>query len=71
MPFCFIFYYLDNIYYFYFCCSATGGADSEGHVSEEGSPVEDKDGQQAFGAGKYYLIAILTGIIVNTMFIFF
>ncbi|XP_075227921.1 synapse-associated protein 47kD isoform X2 [Lycorma delicatula] len=30
--------------------SATGGADSEGHVSEEGTPVEDKDGQQAFGA---------------------
>lgn len=31
--------------------SATGGADSDGHGSEaSGSPVEDKDGAQAFGA---------------------
>jgi len=33
-------------------CSATGGADS-GPASLEGTPTDDKNGQQAFGAGKF------------------
>lgn len=33
-------------------CSATGGADS-GPTSLEGTPTDDKNGQQAFGAGKF------------------
>lgn len=32
--------------------SATGGADS-GPASLEGTPTDDKDGQQAFGGGKF------------------
>lgn len=32
--------------------SATGSADS-GPASLEGTPTEDKDGQQAFGAGEF------------------
>lgn len=32
--------------------SATGGADS-GPASLEGSPSEDKEGQQAFGGGEF------------------
>lgn len=43
--------------YFY---SATGGADS-GPASLEGTPTDDKNGQQAFGAGEsqYYSFAAL------------
>lgn len=33
-------------------CSATGGADS-GPASLEGTPTDDKNGQQAFSAGKF------------------
>lgn len=36
---------------FFFFRSATGGADS-GPASLEGTPTDDKNGQQAFGAGK-------------------
>lgn len=35
--------------------SATGSADS-GPASLEGTPTEDKDGQQAFGAGESSLL---------------
>jgi len=35
--------------------SATGGADS-GPASLEGTPTDDKNGQQAFGAGKLHSI---------------
>lgn len=38
--------------------SATGGADS-GPASLEGTPTDDKNGQQAFGAGKFHDINIL------------
>lgn len=41
------------------CCSATGGADSDAHGSEaSGSPVEDKEGAQPFGAGKFGMLFI-------------
>ena len=38
----------DTMFHF----SATGGADS-GPASLEGTPTEDKDGQQPFGAGEF------------------
>lgn len=37
--------------------SATGGADS-GPASLEGTPIDDKNGQQAFGAGKFWDISM-------------
>lgn len=39
--------------------SATGGADS-GPASLEGTPTDDKNGQQAFGAGesRYYFFLL-------------
>lgn len=48
--------------------SATGGADSDAHGSEEGTPVDDKEGAQHFGAGKLLLCISLS--FVYLIFIF-
>lgn len=46
-----------NFLHFLFQYSATGGADS-GPASLEGTPTEDKDGQQAFGAGELFKLFV-------------
>lgn len=45
--------------------SATGGADSDVAASEPGTPAEEKDGGQPFGAGQYRSSILLS--CVNTI----
>jgi hypothetical protein len=49
--------------------SATGGADS-GPGSLGGTPTEDKDGQQAFGAGKFTYFVFANGLIFRNELFF-